>query len=202
MLENQLNEKVDRRKQRTRRMLRDALLALIVEKGYDDLSVQDITERADLRRATFYLHYTDKNQLLEAVLREIFDELVVELEPLIQRDALGGKTQVETFAVMYRHISANHVLYRIILGGQGGAAISRSIRQYLAGHVTATLKRLPAGQVLLPIDVLANYMAGAELSLMTWWLESGMGYSVEHMAAMTQQLILRGVLDVVEEHKS
>jgi len=199
MIENQLDEKLDRRKQRTRRMLRDALLALIVEKGYDDLSVQDITEKADLRRATFYLHYTDKNELLEAVLREIFDELVKELEPLIQSDALGGKTQVETFAVMYRHIAANSRLYRIILGGQGGAATTRGIRAYLAGHTLAMLKKLPAAQVLMPIDVLANYMAGAELSLMTWWLESDQPYPVEDMAAMTQQLILKGVMGVVRE---
>jgi AcrR family transcriptional regulator len=83
MLEKPLEEKIDRRKQRTRRMLRDALLALIVEKGYDDLSVQDITEKADLRRATFYLHYADKDELLATVLREIFDALVKELEALM-----------------------------------------------------------------------------------------------------------------------
>ena len=182
-------------------MLRDALLALIVEKGYDDLSVQDITEKADLRRATFYLHYTDKNELLEAVLREIFDELVKELEPLIQSDALGGKTQVETFAVMYRHIAANSRLYRIILGGQGGAATTRGIRAYLTGHTLAMLKKLPAAQVSMPVDVLANYMAGAELSLMTWWLESDQPYPVEDMAAMTQQLILRGVEEFLTQRR-
>ena len=198
MQEQVIDEKPDRRKQRTRRMLRDALLALIVEKGYDDLNVQDITERADLRRATFYLHYKDKNELLEAVLREIFDELVKELEPLIQSDALGGKTQVETFAVMYRHIASNSRLYRIILGGQGGAATSRGIREYLAQHTLAMLKRLPPKHLSMPIDVLANYMAGAELSLMTWWLEDGQQYPVEQMAAMTQQLILKGVLATVD----
>lgn len=189
--------KLDRRKQRTRRLLRDALLALIVEKGYDVLNVQDITDRADLRRATFYLHYADKDELLGAVLRAIFDELVQELEPLIKSDALGGKTQVETFAVMYRHIAANRSLYRVILSGQGGAATARGIRQYLAGHMLTMLGQLPAAHLKLPLDVLAHYMAGAELSLMTWWLEAGQPYSAEQMAAMTQQLMLRGVLDAV-----
>ena len=193
MLEKPLEEKIDRRKQRTRRMLRDALLALIVEKGYDDLSVQDITDKADLRRATFYLHYTDKDQLLTAVLKEIFDELVVELEPLIQSDSLGGKTQVETFAVMYRHLAANSQLYSIILGGQGGAVVARGIRDYLARHTLVMLKKLPPANVKMPVDVLANYMAGAELSLMTWWLEAGQPYAIDEMAAMTQGLILNGV---------
>lgn len=197
MREQLIEEKPDRRKQRTRRMLRDALLELIVEKGYDALSVQDITDKADLRRATFYLHYTDKDELLEAVLHEIFDELVKELEPLIQSDALGGKTQMETFAVMYRHIAANNRLYRIILSGQGGAATARSIREYLAGHTLAMLKRLPPANVSMPVDVLANYMAGAELNLMTWWLENDQPYPIEQMATMTQQLILGGVLKAV-----
>jgi AcrR family transcriptional regulator len=201
MLEKPLEEKLDRRKQRTRRMLRDALLVLIVEKGYDDLSVQDITEKDDLRRATFYLHYADKDELLAAVLREIFDELVKELEPLIQTDGFGGKTQTETFAVMYRHLAANSRLYQIILAGQGGAAIGRSIRQYLAGHVTAMLKLLPAAQITMPIDVLANYMAGAELSLMTWWLERGQPYPVERMAMMTQQLVLHGIMKNIEPQR-
>lgn len=199
-----MEEKLDRRKQRTRRMLRDALLELIVEKGYDDLMLKDITERADLRRATFYLHYTDKDELLEAALKDIFDDLVRQLEPLAKSDALAGKTQVETFAVMFRHIEANANLYRIILGGQGGARIARNIREYLAGHVLRGLQTLPAKQLTIPTDVLANYVAGAELGLITWWLESGQPYPPERMAAMTQQLILKGVLEAMgmEQNKS
>jgi hypothetical protein len=63
------------------------------------------------------------------------------------------------------------------------------------------LKRLPPEQVLMPMDVLANYMAGAELSLMTWWLESGQSYPVEQMAAVTQQLILHGVEEFVTQRR-
>ena len=192
-----MDAKLDRRQQRTRRLLRDALLQLIIEKGYDDLSVEAITERADLRRPTFYLHYSNKDEFLEAVLREIFDELVQQLEPLAKSDTLAGKTQLETFAVMFRHIAANANLYRVILSGQGGARIARNIREYLAGHVLGALKSLPAKQRALPADVLANYMAGAELGLVMWWLENGQPYPPERMAAMTQQLILNGVLDAV-----
>lgn len=193
-----MDEKTDRRKQRTRRMLREALISLILERGYDALTIQDITERADLRRATFYLHYKDKDELLMTVLQETFDELIREIEPIMKGDVLAGKTQVEPFLVAFQHVGENSDLYRIILGGQGGAAIAQRIRAYLAAVVTRSLRDAPAHTLSLPADVIANYLAGAELSLISWWLESGQPYPAQEMAQMAHRLILRGVLDVVE----
>src|SRR5437868_4937351 len=103
--------KVDRRKQRTRRMLREALISVILEKGYDAVTIQDITERADLRRATFYLHYKDKDELLMTVLQETFDELVEQIGPFMHGDILAGKTQVEPFRMTFRHVADNADLY-------------------------------------------------------------------------------------------
>jgi AcrR family transcriptional regulator len=67
------SRKIDPRIERTREMLRNALMALIQEKGFDAISVQDITERARLNRATFYLHYRDKQDLLIRTNEEVFD---------------------------------------------------------------------------------------------------------------------------------
>jgi AcrR family transcriptional regulator len=189
---------IDRRKQRTRRMLRDALIGLILERGYDAVTIQDITERADLRRATFYLHYKDKDELLMTVLQETFDELVTEIGPAMQGDILGGKTQIEPFRMTFQHVADNANLYRIILGGQGGAAIARRIQAFLAALVMNSLRAAPPQALRLPEDVIANFLAGAELSLIGWWLNSGQSYPVDDMARMAQQLILRGVLDVVD----
>jgi AcrR family transcriptional regulator len=190
--------KLDRRKQRTRRMLRQALISVILEKGYDAVTIQDITERADLRRATFYLHYKDKDELLMTVLQETFDELVEQIGPAVQDDILAGKTQLEPFRITFQHVAANADLYRIILGGQGGAAIAQRIQAYLAALVTDSLRSAPPGSFALPTDVIANYLAGAELSLIAWWLNSGQPYPAEDMARMAQRLILQGVLDVVD----
>ncbi|MEO8606902.1 MAG: TetR/AcrR family transcriptional regulator [Chloroflexota bacterium] len=190
--------KLDRRKQRTRRMLREALISEILEQGYDAVTVQDITERADLRRATFYLHYKDKDELLLTVLQETFDALVVEIGPAMHGDILAGKTQIEPFRITFQHVADNADLYRIILGGQGGAAIAQRIQAYLAALVTHALRSASPASLALPIDVIANYLAGAELSLIAWWLNSGQPYPAEEMAHMTQRLILQGVLDVVD----
>src|ERR1041385_2364465 len=85
--------KMDRRKVRTRQMLRDALIALILEKGYDTTTVEDITNRANLGRATFYLHYRDKDELLLHTLEATFDELVKNLKPISLEDAANAPAQ-------------------------------------------------------------------------------------------------------------
>ncbi len=73
-------KKLDPRVVRTRQMLRDALVATILDKGYDATNIQDITERAGLRRATFYLHYRDKEELLLSMLHDTVDELIEQMK--------------------------------------------------------------------------------------------------------------------------
>jgi AcrR family transcriptional regulator len=191
-----LGQRMDRRKVRTRKMLHDALISLITERDFDSLTIEDITNRADLRRATFYLHYRTKDELLLTVLQTTFDQLVEQMQPLIMSDVLAGKTQIETYAVMFRHVGEHSHLYSTILSSQGGAAIARNIRAYLAGHIEKAVRRLPQTPSVPP-HVLANYMAGAELGLITWWLESGQPYSPETMAEMTRQLLMRGVVETI-----
>lgn len=194
-----MEAKIDRRKIRTRKMLHDAIISLIIERDFDSLTIEDITNRADLRRATFYLHYKTKEELLIDALQETFDELVREMEPLITTDNLAGKTQVETYAVMFRHAGKNSSLYRVILNGRGGTTIARNIRAYLAGHIEKALRALPQSSSV-PAPILSNYMAGAELSLITWWLDNGQPYPAEEMAAILQRLTLHGVMGMLGEN--
>ncbi len=192
-------QKLDRRVQRTRTQLRDALIALILERGYDDLTIQDITDKADMRRATFYLHYKDKEELLLKALSESFDELVQQMESIRQNDILAGKTNVEAFLVMFRHAEQNARLYRVILNGQSGVAVANRIREYLAALLLSSLKALPSEQLAVPPEILAHYMAGAELAMITWWLNHDMPYSAQQMAEMVQRLTLHGAVDVLGE---
>lgn len=82
--------KDDRRIQRTRKQLRESMLALILDRGYDDISIQDVTDHANLGRATFYLHYREKDDLYRDVLQNMADEF---LESLPKQDGEGGKVE-------------------------------------------------------------------------------------------------------------
>src|SRR3954466_10714279 len=109
-----MQRKTDPRVIRTRQMLRDALIALILECGYDTISIQDITDKAGLRRATFYLHYKDKEELLFGILRETFDALVCEMDK-IKIQHVTPESELAIHEVIFTHVQENANLYRCIL---------------------------------------------------------------------------------------
>lgn len=180
---------------RTRQMLRDALIALILEHGYDAISIGDITERAGLRRATFYLHYGDKEELLFTMLQETFDELVRNLDRVASK-AFSREKMLAGDLIIFRHAQDNADLYRTILGGHGAALILRYVREYMAADFRRHLLSLPEKAIPIPIDVLVNYLTAAKLNTVTWWLEAGMPYPPERMAEMCTDLALNGLLRV------
>lgn len=183
---------IDRRVQRTRQLLRDSLMSLILEKGYDAITIQEITDRANLGRATFYLHYRDKEDLLVNSLEAIFDEL----KRLVEKPdgALDLGASQPPVVIAFRHASENADLYRVIFSGQGAARIFLRIKEYLQRVLRKHLEdMLPAGTYAIPLDVTSAYMAGAMFSLIEWWLLSDMPYSPEEMAGMFRQLCWPGI---------
>ena len=194
----------DRRINRTRRMLKDALLSLILEKGYDAVTVEDITERADLGRTTFYLHYKDKEDLLVESIETIASELV---EYISQSNMLpvasdSGPQPSEGYMpaiqLVFRHAGDNAMLYRIILREAGAVLASdrlRSIINAAASQImSARLKENPPEVLpLIPLEVLSNYFAASLLGLVTWWLESNMPYPPEQMADIFRRLFFEGI---------
>src|SRR5215216_6296836 len=119
-----LKNKMDRRIQRTRKALRTALLELIKEKGYDAISIEEITDRANLGRATFYLHYKDKEELLLEEFRDMANEKVQMLTEIPFSDWLqsqenaadsGAKRPAPPLLIVFEHIYDNSELYYILL---------------------------------------------------------------------------------------
>jgi AcrR family transcriptional regulator len=183
---------------RTRQLLREALVALILEKGLDATSIQDITDRAGLRRATFYLHYRDKEELLLTMLRDALDELMQQMMAL-EMEAYTPDVQRAEDELTFRHVQANADLYRAILSGQGAAEITRDIRDFVAGRIREHCGwDDPTLAFSMPIEVVANYLAGVKLNMVIWWLDQGMPYSPEQMADMTARLAMHGAGPVLE----
>ena len=183
-----MSKRPDRRGPRTRRLLRDALIALILEKGYDAVTVQDITDRANLGRATFYLHFKNgKDQLLMTSLREMFDDLKSRISPPSPDIPLGDTAMR---MIPFQHAFEYRDLYRVtLLSQQGTAAIVNGIREYLAGSMRERIDvAVGDHQPLVPLEVLANYLAGAMISLISWWLKQDTNYTAEQMADMFRQL--------------
>ena len=192
-----MNEKrdVDRRIQRTRRMLSEALFALIVERGYEAITVQDITERANVGRATFYLHYKDKEELLSASLKQLVNELTQYVEPNSE-----SPTTYKTLSVrVFKHIAQHHILYRALLGESGPPIISIGMKRYLAALIqNYVIKPLLArGKVVVDSELLAAHAAGSLLALLVWWLDHNLMPSAEEMGTLFWRLMTPGIEDVL-----
>ena len=99
---NTVPARLDRRVSRTRRQLRDALMALILERGYNMVTIEDITDRADLGRTTFYLHYRDKDELLIESLEAIAQDLKAQVEQQVSQQMEDRQLRLNPVAVAFR----------------------------------------------------------------------------------------------------
>lgn len=194
-------QKTDRRVNRTRRQLRDALMALILERGYDAVTIEDITERADLGRTTFYLHYRDKEELLVESVEAIARELKAQVDQIDYLLVEEGRPRPRPLAVAFRHADENRDLYRIILKGEGGGRAARRIRDVIdeaaAEFFTTRMRTLIDGETDIPMPVVAGYFASAMLGFMTWWLEKELPYSGDEAADLFTAMFFQGARQIM-----
>ena len=164
--------KMDRRTQKTREQLQKALMELIAERGYDDITIQDIADRADLGRTTFYLHFNSKDELFmschEAIIREFHLGL---LHPLSREELLSAEIPEEMTSA-YLHLEKGRELLYPIFQGKDSQLILRQIRDRSAKEIEANLRStFNEKESTIPLEMLANYLVGAQIALMQWWLE-------------------------------
>lgn len=173
--------KDDRRIQRTRKALRDALYALVLDRGYDDLSVQDITDKANLGRATFYLHYREKDELLEDLLREL-------TENFTQRS--GNKirfSDLKTLQSVFEYAENYYDFYRIMTIGKGGIIGMRKLQAIIRETYAQSLDDIETttgNKFCVPRSFLDNYFANSLLGTICFWLEQEMPHPPAEMADM------------------
>ena len=166
--------KTDRRVERTRDLLQKALIELISKHDYAAITIQDIADRANVGRTTFYLHYNSKDELFmschEAILGE-FHSGPRYPHPL-SREALLSPEAPPGMTAAYRHLKDAWMRLSAIFQGKDGPLILRRIRDQSAREIEANLRAAFAEvDSTMPLDVPANYLAGAQIALMSWWLE-------------------------------
>jgi AcrR family transcriptional regulator len=204
-----MNEhKNDRRVSRTKKALRGALHELIDEKDYDQITVEEITERANLGRTTFYLHYKDKEDLLLESFMDLIDEMLVKIARL---PLLGTKlaewgqnieeAPVRAHLLIFQHVAENANLYRLVLRGQGTFKVVERLRAVIISAFSEVAHtRLENGlglQLQVPLEVVANYYASALMGLIHWWLEKDMPYTPEEMRYMFQEMLRPAMIHVL-----
>ncbi len=182
--------KPDRRIERTKKLLGAALIELILEGDYDSITIQNITDRANLSRATFYLHYKDKEELLFGNLESVFDDIAPEMGAWSPEEDYYWNGAPPSLLV-FQHVADNADLYRVMLKTNAAGTINDNIRRYLAVRILYSLEQTPhAAPTPVSLEILSQYVASALKGLLIWWLEHDMPYSPDEMARQYHALML------------
>ena len=176
------------RLRRTQKLLREALIALIEERGFDALTIGELTERAMVSRAAFYRNYQDKYDLVDQIFAEAMRALLAAVGDL------GREHPPEIWVTFFEHIAEYERLYRALLGKQGSPWFVRKMRAALAGLVTER-GRLPHGSNAAdrPVHTFSDTFVPDLVSTLfveaiTWWLEQGRPYTPREIATRSALL--------------
>lgn len=186
--------KNDRRSRRTRQLLGNALVELMLEKRFEDITVQDILDRADVGRSTFYAHYTDKEDLLigeiERVIHDL-DQYAAEVGP--------PHTGLLPSLALFRHVQEQRRLMQHFMWGRGAEMLTRSLQGQVSGIIEQKLRALSenAADTAVPLPVIATFVASTFLMLLRWWFDEDMAHSPEQMDAMFQKLVMPAVHELI-----
>ena len=148
-----MKSKNDRRSQRTRQLLSEALVGLVFEKGYAAITVSDIIERANVGRSTFYAHYHDKDDLLVGEL----DRVVDVLSQHIDHDTPEQGSLFPSLG-LFRHVGEQHELYKALIWGSGADLLFKHQQKSLSEKIEQGLKGSKK-EFDIPLPILANYVA-------------------------------------------
>lgn len=184
------NKKTDARVRRTRDALGDALIALMQEKPFDTITVQDVLDRAKVSRSTFYTHYSDKDDLLMSDAEEFFEALSMTLS---ERDDKSDRVfPVKEF---FAHLSDAQPFYKALVKSGKLQENMELARGHFARGIERRLSELRRVRAIPPheLPAIAFTHAGALLSLLAWWLDRGMRESPEQMDDLFHRMVWNGV---------
>lgn len=178
-----MKKAADRRVLRTRQALRDALVALLLERGWDALTVQDVCERANVGRSTFYVHFADKEELLISG----FADLRAALRGGAARPRKDEARRPLAFTRgLLEHVSENRRLFRALVGKRSALVVQRQFRRTVLDLVKEDLELVSSRRV--PLDAAAHYLTGALVEVITWWLEGHGDIPVDDVERMLETL--------------
>lgn len=197
----------DRRTIRTKKMIRNALSELIEEKGFNNISITDLTKRADINRGTFYLHYIDKYDLLEQIENEIIQEFqkrakaenfenISKIESINNIEAMSKP--IPFTIKIFECIKENSVIIKAIMGPNGDPKFHNKIKELIHTNVFEKnlIKSFNKENMLVPEEYFISYVISAHVGVIQQWLQSGMEKTPEEMALILFKMFSLGPFKV------
>jgi len=181
---------LDRRIQRTRPLLQEALFHLIIERGYERITIQDITEHANLGRTTFYLHYHDKDDLLQESIKALLHDLHLDVELETDEPCTYPIVSIRIF----QHVARRQQLYQAMLKEAGP---TRTLEDVLRTYFTELCQQFLSETMLKLVcpssvssEIFVAHAVGSLLGLLSWWLNHEVSPSAEDMGTIYERLMV------------
>ncbi|MGM0875581.1 MAG: TetR/AcrR family transcriptional regulator [Bacillota bacterium] len=194
-------KKTDLRVIRTKKLIKEALLKLIQEKGFDAITVQNIADEAFINRATFYLHFQDKYDLLEQVSHIFLQELMDVINFSFHIE--NGEVNVERFQVtlkrVFENIEKNRDFYQIMFGPNGVPEFSAKVEKIVFEKFEKKFIEMVGDltNLEIPADFILNFISSAYIGVVKWWIKEDLRYSSEYMAMQLANVVTRGPMNAI-----
>jgi AcrR family transcriptional regulator len=218
----------DRRVQKTRKLLQDALIELVAQMGYEAVTIQEILDQANVGRSTFYAHFQDKDQLLHSILEhlnELFEQHKKHLLDaninFANADHMDMTLGLSPTLSLFQFVGGNHRFFKAMLGNRGYSIFAKPVYDYVFAHVhglftkpiyddvfarlhgPSNLLKLREKYGSLESEIVAHYFVSAFMGILVWWVEKDMPFTAEEIDKIFRQLAISGFRSLLElNHKT
>lgn len=195
-----MTKKEDRRIQRTRILLSEALIDLIIEKGYEAITIQDIIDRANVGRSTFYFHFQDKEQLLIGNFAQLRDFIKEQIELNAEKTPKAPQEQLrfEFSLAMLQHVQGHKRAYRAVAHKQSGIVVMYHMKRMMADLVREEVDKFSSkADAAIPPEVAVEHIVNTFFTLLGWWMEQSPQGPAEKIDELFHKLTLSGLRDLL-----
>jgi AcrR family transcriptional regulator len=179
--------KVDRRITKSQEAIKKAVTELMSEKSFDDITIQDIADRADVNRGTIYLHYTDKYDLLDKMIEEHMDNL----RELCQ--SASEMTFQEGNYVWFEYFERNYLFFTTMLASKGAPYFRSRFLELVVDEYKPEVNTLEGKNRGLSEEVILQFFSSAIVGAVEWWFKNGMPFPARVIAEQTGALLDRNL---------
>lgn len=189
--------KQDRRIRRTRKLLKESLIQLMQEKEFMNISVREVTERADLNRGTFYLHYQDTRHLLQ----DIENETLLEFQQMLDqyREAPQKRSLMPMLNPLIDYVSENAGICRILFENSAAIDFLSRLREGIHENGQKIIQELFPDTEGAVVDYFFEFITCGLIGLMKQWLDSGQALPKEQLAEIADQAVLGTALQLLKK---
>jgi AcrR family transcriptional regulator len=212
----------DRRVQKTRRLLQDALIELVAKKGYESVTIQEILDQANVGRSTFYAHFQDKDQLLHSILDRLDELFEQHKNQVVEATKNFGNADDPDLPLglspalsLFQFVGQNHRFFKSMLANRGYGIFAKPVYDYVFAHVHGMFTEPVHADALahlhgsfkmlrsrekygsLEAEIAAHYFVSALTGILVWWVEKDMPCTAEEIDRLFRELAMPGFRHVL-----